>query len=82
MAEKLADLIEANPNCHFEIDNDVWYIVKDTDSETRDNELAKSDNFSYNTDWYGHSSNYGFALAEAMVILLNRKGFNITASAV
>lgn len=75
--KQLADLIEANPECSFDIDNDVWYIM-DRNGE----EIANSENWGYSTKWYGHSSNYGFGLSEVLVELLNRRQFNITASAV
>ena len=84
MAEKLADLIEANPNCKFEIDNDCWYIT-DKDRETSEvdvKEIAESGKYSWSTDWYSYSNLYGAGIAEAMVILLNRRRFNIKASAV
>ena len=83
-AERLADFIEANPNCKFDIDNDVWYITK-TDENLEDNDddqLATSNDFEWRTEWYSHSGNYGAGLAEAMVVLLNRRGFKIEASAV
>lgn len=75
--QKLADLIEQHPDCHFEIDNDCWFIL-DKDA----NEITNSEKWGYDTQWYGHSSNYGFALSEAMIELLNRRGLNIAASAV
>lgn len=75
-AKKLADLIEKNPECIFEIDNDGWYMC-DKDR----NELGEGLQ-EWDTDWYSHSSNYGAGIAEALVILLNRRGFKITASAV
>lgn len=83
LIKKLADIIEANPKCQFNIDNDYWDVTlppknDDDESET----LATSDDFAYSSEWYGHSSNYGFALSEAMIELLNRRGFNIQASAV
>lgn len=78
-AEKLADFIEEHPECNFEIDNDGWYI---TTPESPENQVADDSDFKWPTDWYGHSSNYGAGLAEAMVILLNRRGFKIQASAV
>lgn len=77
LIKKLADLIEKNPNCTFEIDNDVWYMM-----DANGNQVATSDDFSYSTDWYGHSSNYGFGITEALIEILNRKGFQIKASAV
>ena len=83
-AEELADFIEANPNCRFDIDNDVWYIVK-SDEDCKDDDedqLATSNEFEWPTEWYSYSSNYGSGLAEAMVILLNRRGFKIEASSV
>lgn len=82
-AEKLADFIEKNPKCEFHIDNDGWYI---TTPESRKNEeddrAADSDDYDWSTEWYSHSSNYGAGLAEALVILLNRRGFKIEAHAV
>jgi len=83
-AEKLADFIEANPNCKFEIDNDVWYISKSDEQSNGDDsdQLTTSNDYEWNTNWYSHSCNYGAGLAEALVILLNRRGFNIEAAAV
>ncbi len=83
-AEELADFIEDNPNCKFDIDNDVWYIMKSEDQSRNDDSdlLTTSSEFEWKTQWYSHSSNYGSGLAEAMVVLLNRRGFNIEASAV
>jgi hypothetical protein len=75
--EKLADIIEKNPNCNFEIDSDCWYVISDQGTQ-----LAASRDFSYDTDWYSHSSNYGAGLSEALVIILNRRGFSIKAEAV
>jgi hypothetical protein len=77
-AEELADLIEANSNVEFAIDNDCWYINRKSDGK----EIASSDQHYWSTDWYSGSNQYGAGLAEALVILLNRKGFNIEASAV
>ena len=77
--EQLADLIEVNPNCVIDIDNDVWYM---RESEGSDNDLTTSESFDFKSKWYGHSSNYGFGVADALVILLNRKGFNIKVQAV
>lgn len=85
LAEKLADIIEANPNCMMNIDNDDWFITELSSEDDDDDErkvFAEASKFGYETLWYGHSSNYGFALAEAMIILLNRRGFNIQAAAV
>jgi uncharacterized membrane protein YkgB len=77
-AEKLADLIEANPNCTFFIDNDSWDMYKNEMQKS----LADSYKYSWATDWYSNSNNYGAGIAEALVILLNRRGFNIKAEAV
>lgn len=75
--EKLADLIEANPECTFEIDNDAWYM-----SDKKGKEITNSEHWEYSTDWYSHSNNYGAGIAEAMIRLLNRRGFNIKATSV
>ena len=76
--KKLADIIEQNPDCKFSIDNDNWCIISN-DNETI---LADSYDFEYRTDWYSHSTNYGAGLSEALIEILKRRGFNITASAV
>lgn len=82
-AERLADFIEANPECEFHIDNDDWYITTSQTDEKDDGEpAAETSQFEWQTDWYSHSSNYGAGLAEAMIILLNRRGFKIEAHAV
>lgn len=86
-AEKLADIIEKNPNCFFNIDNDSWYITDreqtlDDDENNEPKVIASSEDFGYDTQWYGHSSNYGFGITEALLILLNRKGMSLKASAV
>ena len=78
-AAKLADLIEKNKSAHFHIDNDLWAMVKNNESEV---EITDSDELKWETDFYGSSSNYGAGIAEALIILLNRRGFNITAEAV
>ena len=74
----LADLIEQNPNCKFEIDNDMWYMM----SENGETEITNSEKIEWTTNWYGHSSNYGAGIAEALIEIFNRKSFNIDASAV
>lgn len=89
-AEELADFIEAHPHCKFEIDNDCWYIMEPKkennnqpdEDDFEENQIADNEDYSWNTDWYSGSNLYGAGLAEAMVILLNRRGFNIKASAV
>lgn len=83
LIKRLADIIEANPSCQFHIDNDNWQVRLPAKDESEDGVLlADSDDFAYSSEWYGHSSNYGFALSEAMIELLNRRGFDIKASAV
>lgn len=77
-AEKLADFIEKNPKCEFHIDNDGWYI---TTPENPENQAADDSDYNWQTEWYDSSDNYGAGLAEAMVILLNRRGFKINAHA-
>lgn len=73
---KLADLIEANPECSFDIYNDIWYIM-DKNGE----EITNSESWNFKTNWYGPSYNYGFGLSEVLVELLNRRNFSIEASA-
>jgi hypothetical protein len=81
--KKLADLIEKNANCKFNIDNDQWYItVPNPKDENEDTVIAESDEFQTDTKWYSGGHLYGSALAEAMVELLNRRGFEIEAEAV
>lgn len=81
--KKLADLIEKNPNCKFNIDNDQWYItVPNHKDENEDKVIADNDEFDTETNWYLNGNFYGIALAEAMVELLNRRGFEIEAEAV
>jgi hypothetical protein len=75
--KKLADLIEANPECTINIDNDYWDIL-----DENGNEIAECGKYPFQTNWYGHSSNYGFGVVEALIALLNRRGFGIDASAV
>lgn len=55
---------------------------EDDDDDEETVELANSDAYPFSSDWYGDSSNYGFGVSDALVILLNRRGFNIKASAV
>lgn len=82
-AEELADFIEANPECEFHIDNDDWYITTpETDAMGEGESAAESEDYNWDTHWYSDSGNYGAGLAEAMVILLNRRGFKIKACAV
>ena len=89
-AEQLADIIEANPDCVFMVDNDYWSIVKPFDNEEDEEDeedeesecLADSDKLVWETNWYSRSNLYGAGLAEALVILLNRRGLNIKAEAV
>lgn len=92
-AEELADFIEKNPNCIFEINNDSWFMRKAIEREKSDievefgeeyeeNQIADYSDYSFETKWYGSGQNYGHAIAEALVILLNRRGFKIKAEAV
>jgi hypothetical protein len=83
LVKQLADIIEANPNCKFNIDNDGWYITLPTpDGDEESPVIADSSDFDYSTDWYTNSGNYGAALSEAMIELLNRRGFDISAESV
>lgn len=81
IAEKLADLIEKNPKCNFHIDNDGWYITTAA-SQRKDETIADSSEYDWDTEWYGGGNCYGAGLAEALVILLNRSGYKIQASSV
>lgn len=58
--EKLADIIEANPKCQFEIDNDCWWITNGGE-----NYLATSDDYPCRPEWYSYGNTYGSALAAA-----------------
>jgi hypothetical protein len=78
-AEQLADIIEANPSCFFHIDNDSWQMTK---GEGGFKEITNSDRIQWMTEWYDRSGNYGAGIAEALVILLNRRGFEIRAESV
>lgn len=83
--KKLADLIEKNPNCKFNIDNDQWDITvpnPNPKDENEDEPIADSDEYQTDTEWYSGGNLYGSALAEAMVELLNRRGFEIEAESV
>ena len=87
LIEQLADILENNPNAFIEIDNDVWYIFDKPYTETEDGaeygeEIAHSVQFKFESDWYSASNLYGFGVADALICLLNRKGFNFTAKAV
>lgn len=75
-AEKLADLIEKNPGSHFDIDNDFWDM-----QDSNGKHLEDSTSLYWQTDFYGSSSSYGAGIAEALIVLLNRRGFSITADA-
>lgn len=80
--KKLADLIEANPTCQFHIDNDSWEITIQKQGDEELTIIARSDDYSDRTNWYSYGNTYGSALSDAMVELLNRRGFQIEASAV
>ncbi len=86
---ELAAIIEANPNCEFQIDNDCWYIVIPNPAYDGSNddieptiEIASHSKYSWESEWYNWSNNYGEGLAEVLIFLLNKRGFNITAGAV
>lgn len=72
---KLADIIEANPNCQVTIDNDCWWIVSDGE------EIASSSEFN-NDEGKWYTEHYGGTVAVAFAELLNRRGFNIHTEAV
>ena len=80
--EQLADFIEQNPNCMIDIDNDAWFIYEPAYDDIESKDITDSTKFSFNSNWYGHSSNYGFGVADALVVLLNRRGFNLKVQAV
>lgn len=87
--QEIATIIQNNPNCEIRIDNDYWDIIditafdKDGDEiEGREPILADSNRYNFNSNWYGNSNNYGAGVADALVELLNRNGFNIKAEAV
>lgn len=77
---KLADLIEANPGCRINIDNDCWNITPADQNEDR--YIARSDDFECQTDFYSYGNLYGAAITEALIELLRRRGLEINASAV
>lgn len=77
--KKLADLIEANPECQFVIDNDGWWINNANGKEIAN---ANDGQYDWSTDWYGNSNTYGFGLSEVLLELLKRRGLIITASSV
>jgi hypothetical protein len=78
-AEKLADLIEKYPGANFQIDNDSWVMLSFAGS---DRVITDSDKLKWETDFYGSSKCYGAGIAEALIILLNSRGLNITAESV
>lgn len=95
LLNKLVKLIEDNPNCIIIIDNDSWEITKPNPKGYDEWDLNKQDDWNANegliacsseylfkTKWYSHSENYGFGIAEALKIILNKKGFNLTIEAV
>jgi len=84
--EKLVKIIEDNPGCYISIDNDYWEILErnynydiDDDEPRR---LAHSDDYQFETNWYSESNSYGIGIAEALVIILNKKGFSLKVEAV
>jgi hypothetical protein len=82
---KIADIIEANPGCEINIDNDTWsiYSKRKSGDDDEDQEcLARSDEFGCSTDFYSYGNLYGAAITEAFIELLRRRGVEINASAV
>ena len=77
---KLADVIEAHPNAYIEIDNDVWYIYDETGEI--ENQIASSGEYKAMSNWYSYGNQYGHLVADALVEILNRNGFNLRVSAV
>lgn len=47
-AEELADFIEKNPNCIFEIDNDSWFMRKAIEREKSDIEVEFGEEYEEN----------------------------------
>ena len=91
--KKLADIIEENKDeIEIHIDNDSWCIYGRNNNKEKigyykkiadsDNSLEDSYLFDVSSKWYGHGGNYGFLVADALVVLLNRRGFNIKAESV
>lgn len=86
--EKLVDIIEKHPEAYINIDNDCWYIWSQKPEYENGElcngafEVAHSDDFQYDTRWYGASWCYGAGIAEALIAVLNRRGFNLFAEAV
>lgn len=79
---KLAGIIEANPGCRIIIDNDCWWINADGNEDDEEaKELASSDDFKVNTDFYTDGHCYGAAITEAFIYLLRAKGMKFTAEA-
>lgn len=85
--EELAKIINDNPNCVIDIYNDYWQIYdrepnKNDSINDEPKSLAHSDDFKFDTKWYSSSNDYGHGISDALVILLNQRGFNIKANAV
>lgn len=76
---KIAGIIEANPGCQLNIDNDSWDITVGE----KDEFLCKSDDFpDISSNWYAHGSNYGFLLSDTLIEMLNKRGVKVSAFAV
>ena len=77
--EKLAKIIEDNPDCEFVIDNDCWRIKRNEAKRIGDDsdELANSRDFDFEPGWYSGDF-YGAGLAVVMLEMLNKRGFRIT----
>lgn len=85
--KKLADVLEGHPKACIEIDNDAWWIYDgeplfDEESGEPTNQIASSRDFPAESNWFSDGNYYGHLVADALVELLNRKGFNFKASAV
>lgn len=72
--ETLANIIEQNPDAIFRIDNDCWSMYENYVSDD-----DQYDPIEYaNDDQFNKLENcYGIALSRAMIVVLNRRGFNL-----
>jgi len=74
-AVQLADILEANPGAHIEIDNDGWDVLAGENGER----ITSSRELKWQTEWYDDSDIMDAGPAEALIVLLRRKGIDITA---
>lgn len=85
---QLADLIRANPNCEFNIDNDDWWMNRvpyednpfDYDEQPEeaskweeDNQLCNAGDIDYYDNGYGSGPNYGGDVLQALALLAGVK---------